>query len=324
MEKIEEWAKENNIECVNAEGVKHPAALLLDSSLITQSKKVEYDMKIIECGDYIQLYKFRRKKLNDKDLELLEEEEKKKINFDEFDLYKLENLSNKRNLNTIEYKNIMRSKFQLERLIKANEGLFKTFITLTFAENVDNIDTANKKFNTWRTYVKQLKKDFAYVCVPEYQKRGAVHYHLLTNLDISKNPDIIIPQKDKNGKILKNRYDVKGWSYGFARVDKLKDINVITYLSKYMTKDCDNRLYGHRRYLNSTNLKKVHESYIDLSNLKHYEYLDKKLKEKELSYNNSYVDYFGDEVNFFEFRSQHNIHYTKSIIEDINYIVISF
>ena len=42
--------------------------------------------------------------------------------------------------------------------------------------------------------------------------------------------------------------------------------------------------------------------------------IEKILKEKELYYNNSYVDYFGDEVNFFEFRSQHNIHYTKFVL----------
>lgn len=290
----------------NAEGVKHPGALLLDSSLITPTKLKEYDIKIIECGDYIQVYKFRRKKLVDKDLELLKEENQNK--FDELNLFKEENLSRKSEVGVVEYKNLMRSKFQLERLIKANEHIFKTFITLTFAENLTDIEQANKKFDIWRTYIKRLKKDFSYVCVPEYQKRGAVHYHLLTNLDISKNPDIIIPQLDDKGKKLKNRYDVKGWSYGFARVDKLKDINVITYLSKYMTKESDNRLYGHRRYLNSQNLIKPHESNLDLSNIKHYEYFEKILKEKEIVYTNSYVDYFGDDVSFFEFRSQHNIH----------------
>lgn len=279
-------------------------SLLLDSSLITQTNRVEYDLKIIECGDYIQVYKFKRKKIIDNSLELLNNDLKNVLNEDL--LYKSENYARRGELGFIEYKNIMRSKFALERLIKANESVFNTFITLTFAENVINIELANKKFNIWRTYIKRLKKDFKYVCVPEYQKRGAVHYHLLTNLDIDKDFEIIIPQK-KNNKILKNRYDVKGWTYGFARVDRLKDINVISYLSKYMTKDCDNRLYGHRRYLNSTNLVKPHESYMDLSNFKHFDYLEKILQNKNIDYQNQYLDYFGDKVDFFEFRSQHNI-----------------
>lgn len=283
----------------NLERKENLFSLLLDSSLITPTNKVEYDLKIIECGDYIQVYKFRRKKIKDNSLELLNDKSKNIL--DEDLLYKPENYSRRKELGVIEYKNIMRSKFGLERLIKANESIFKTFITLTFAENLTDIDYANKKFDIWRTYIKRLKKDFSYVCVPEYQKRGAVHYHLLTNLDIDKNPDIIIPQK-KDNKILKNRYDVKGWSYGFARVDRLKDINVISYLSKYMTKDCDNRLYGHRRYLNSNNLIKPHESYLDLSNIKHFEYLERILKEKNIDYQNQYLDYFGDNVDFFEFK----------------------
>ena len=195
-------------------------SLLLDSSLITQTKRVEYDTKIIDCGDYIQVYKFRRKKLNDNGLEPLFDKKKKKIiDFEDLELVKPTNLDKLCDINQIAYRNIIRSKFQLERLIKSNEKEFKTFITLTFAENLGNIDLANKKFNIWRTYIKRLKKDFKYVCVPEFQKRGAVHYHLLTNLDISKDLNIILPQKDKKGKILKNRYDVKGWSYGFVRVD---------------------------------------------------------------------------------------------------------
>ena len=36
----------------------------------------------------------------------------------------------------------------------------------------------------------------------------------------------------------------------------MKDINIIGYLSKYMTKDIDNRLFGKRRYLYSQNLVK--------------------------------------------------------------------
>lgn len=146
-----------------------------------------------------------------------------------------------------------------------------------------------------------------YVC----PKRGAVHYHLLTNLDIDKDPNIIIPQKENN-KILKNRYDVKGWTYGFSRVDKLKDIKVVAYLSKYMTKESDNRLYCHRRYLNSTNLKRPTMSYLNLNDIKSLEYLDTNIKNRELTFSKQYYDYFGEEVNFFEYRTQHNMHYAHS------------
>ena len=156
-----------------------------------------------------------------------------------------------------------------------------------------------------RTYIKRLKKDFSYVGVPEYQKRGVVHYHLLTNIAyndfslLSKEERKIWNKKEKQWKIGR---DVKGWSYGINMAIELKDINVISYLSKYMTKDCDNRLYGHRRYLNSNNLIKPHESYLDLSNIKHYDYFKEILENKNIDYQNQYLDYFGDEVDFFEFK----------------------
>ena len=216
-------------------------SLLLDSSLISETNRVEYDMKIIQCGDYIQVYKFRRKKIKDNSLELLEEKKKKIL--DEDLIYKPENFSRKSEVGYIEYKNLIRSKNQLERLIKANKKEFKTFITLTIAENLKDIDEANKKLHSWLVYIRKLKSDFIYAGVPEFQKRGAVHYHLLTNLDISKDTNIIVPQKEFTEKALKKLtkeqrkhcYDVKGWSKGYVRVDDLKSIeNVVTYLSKYL------------------------------------------------------------------------------------------
>ena len=59
------------------------------------------------------------------------------------------------------------------------------------------------------------------------------------------------------------------WNYGFASVFDLKGFNVVGYISKYMTKDIDDRLYDHRRYLYSNNLKTyrrvfklIHQRYI--------------------------------------------------------------
>ena len=53
---------------------KHPGALLLDSSLISQSY---YDYKIIECGKYVQVYQYLNKKASQKD-----KKEKTMIDYD--------------------------------------------------------------------------------------------------------------------------------------------------------------------------------------------------------------------------------------------------
>lgn len=99
---------------------------------------------------------------------------------------------------------------------------FKTFITLTFGENISNIKKANKCFNIWRTRIKKEYNNFKYVCVPEYQKRGAVHFHILSNLKL--NSSIVYKQKDKD-----NMYDIKYWNKGFSSAFSIneKDINII-------------------------------------------------------------------------------------------------
>ena len=84
--------------------------LLLDSSLIvTTNNKKLYNVKLVDCGDYIQVYYLQDKKLvskkNDDELSL------KKINIES---------SSKEDSNYIgvELKNIVRSKLECQRLAK--------------------------------------------------------------------------------------------------------------------------------------------------------------------------------------------------------------
>lgn len=284
-------------------------SLLLDSSLNIATKCKKYTLKIIKIGNYTQVYYYKKIKLkNDKNLE-----EEKEISQDY--LFKKENYHKKNDLKIIEYKNIMRSKFNLQRLVKANEEKFKTFITLTFAENITNIEQANRKFSIWRTKVKSIKKDFVYVCVPEFQKRGAVHYHLLTNLDIKKDSDIIIPQKKFTENQLKKMtpeqikhcYDVKYWSYGFSCVDDLTILtdNIVGYISKYMTKEIDNRLFGRNRYFSSRQgLLIPEEYYINLENDNEFRIFLDLLNKSDKVFENSYLDVFGDVIDFVEYKKK--------------------
>lgn len=295
QEQYYDYLRAKDEEKANAERV----ALLLDSSLISPTQEFKYDLKLVECGDYVQVYYFENTK---------KKKEKKEKEIDIDNLYKSEETYKRRTeLKTIEFKNINRSKFQLQRIVKANEDVFKTFITLTFADNIKNIEVANKKFDIWRTKIKSIYKDFQYVCVPEFQKRGAVHYHLLTNLEINKiyqytrrNKDLevqlIIPQENK-----KTQYDVKYWSYGYTSVFPMEDINVVGYISKYMTKDIDNRLYGKRRYLYSQSLKVPKECFIEKDS-KHLLNLLMLIENSDVTYKKSYLDYYGDEIQFIEYK----------------------
>lgn len=214
----------NRINETTSEGVKHPAAPLLDSSLISKYEDVErriiYDVKIIHCGDTYQIYKFdkTRSKENKRDRDILPKVSIKDIDTD--NLYKPDRVEE---VKPILLSNAIRSNLNCQRIAKANRDNWESFITLTFKENITDIVYANKIFNAWVSNVRKLKKDFKYIAVPEFQKRGAVHYHILSNLG-KEDTNIIIPQKERTEKTkdLTTLFDVKYWSRGFARVDFIK------------------------------------------------------------------------------------------------------
>ncbi|WP_432664199.1 hypothetical protein R9X47_27165 [Wukongibacter baidiensis] len=58
------------------------------------------------------------------------------------------------------------------------------FWTLTFAENVTDLEEANEEFTKFNKrlswYLYGVRKNvLKYICIPEFQKRGAVHFHIL-------------------------------------------------------------------------------------------------------------------------------------------------
>lgn len=297
-----------------------PGGSILDSSLIIQTKLKSYSVKVVECGKFKSVYfyddeRYLKEKNNEKINKYEEDKEKRKqiINrmFDDLDLQKEKSRGGVPTLQQIEEKNINRAKIEMQRLIKSNIEEFKTFITLTFDTNknadidINDISDANKKFNIWKTYIKRLKNDFKYVCVPEFQKRGAVHYHLLTNLDYNTSPLLLqeITTWNKKSRTYKTGKPIKGWKYGYSMAINLKGINVVGYMSKYMTKDIDSRLFGMRRYHYSRNLIKPTETYIDFNNKKDLLYYLKSLNDMNVCYKNNYYDKFGNEVLFVEYSS---------------------
>lgn len=296
-----------------------PGGSILDSSLITQTKLKNYSVKVVECGNYKSVYYYNEKKYkNLKDNEKIKNQEKENrkfkskqiINkmFDDLDLSKEESRRIP-TLKEIEEKNINRTKIEMQRLVKSNIHEFKTFITLTFDTNkntdidINDISDANKKFNIWKTYIKRLKNDFKYIYVPEFQKRGAVHYHLLTNIDYDTSPLLLqeIKTWNKKSRTYKTGKPIKGWKYGYSMAIPLNGINIVGYMSKYMTKDIDNRLFGYRKYSCSYNLKKPTEVYIDFDDPKDVLYYLKSLNDMEVCYENKYYDKFGNEVIYIEY-----------------------
>lgn len=181
-----------------------------------------------------------------------------------------------------------RSFSRLMDLAITNHKEFKSFITLTFADNVTDLDFANYEFKKWTQRMKYKKKDFKFVAVPEFQERGAAHYHILTN--VKCDSDLIPKQKKKklyNPNTKKNivleYYDLPTWQLGYSSAFDLlttdDNFSVALYISKYFWKDIDSRLFGRRKILASRNLKNPDIVKFDS---KEIEKIDKYIKNKQL------------------------------------------
>lgn len=125
------------------------------NDVILENSKSSYNIKLIDCGTYTQIYFYDTKKIR-----------KKKKEKTELNLIKIKNTftdnttlkNSNSNNNQIEDRNIIRSKLECQRLAKANIDDWKTFITLTFEENMTDIKQANKTFSYFIDKVRRVKK----------------------------------------------------------------------------------------------------------------------------------------------------------------------
>lgn len=146
-------------------------------------------------------------------------------------------------------KTLNKAKQNIRRLINANVWQYgepPIFLTLTFAENVTDTKQANYEFKKFRQRLEyMLNIKLKYVAVVEFQKRGAIHYHIvffnLPYVPVEKLSEV--------------------WSNGFIKVNKIDHVdNVGAYLTKYIGKEFqDDRLRGQKCYFTSRGLVKWEE-----------------------------------------------------------------
>jgi len=120
------------------------------------------------------------------------------------------------------------------------------FMTLTFKENIQDITYTNYEFNK---FIKRLnfhlyhvkKQSLKYLAVWEKQKRGAIHYHVV----FFSFPYIKVKELQEI------------WTHGFVKINKVdvdsKD-NRGRYISKYFSKDIDDKDYKQKAFFKSQNL----------------------------------------------------------------------
>lgn len=181
---------------------------------------------------------------------------------------------------------LQRAKRDLRRLINANHGQYgkeftSKFLTLTFGDNVTDMELANYEFEKFIKRLNYLvfgnkKANLKYNSVVEFQERGAIHYHVIIyNIPYVKH-DII----------------EKTWGNGWIWINKIDNVdNVGAYVTEYMGKDLeDERLQGKKSYFSSRGLFKP----IEITDKKIVETVAAALPFEKLKYSSQFDnDYLG-------------------------------
>lgn len=161
--------------------------------------------------------------------------------------------------------NLYKARNTLKKLAQANFSRGAKFVTLTFTDQSDfdikSIPDCNKKYQAFIRRLSRQMGVFKYITVIEYQKRGAVHYHILCNLPYIKKVEL--------GNI---------WSHGFVQINRVSDDgHIVRYISKYMMKNADDPRFSNlRRYHCSTKLDRP----VKLSYRLAHHYWEQVLREK--------------------------------------------
>lgn len=217
-----------------------------------KSKVDYYNVKIIETPTSIEIWEYldkpviytvKTEKEKEKELDIQEYKEEKTAS-EYYDALKRKQKH---------YENM---RWAIARIIDCNFDDKTKFMTLTFKENIDDVAYTNYEFNK---FIKRLnfyqynskKQQLKYLAVWEKQKRGAIHYHVIFfDFPYIKHEDL-----------------QKVWGHGFIKINKVgvdsKD-NRGRYVSKYFSKNIDERDYKQKAFFKSQNLKMPQIDYLKI------------------------------------------------------------
>jgi len=121
-----------------------------------------------------------------------------------------------------------------------------SFVTLTFAENVTEYESAIVSF---KQFCKRLRRKFdgiRYIATVEMQRRGAIHFHALLN----------VPCTEENAEEMK-----ACWTAGIVEVQEVFSVKgCVLYLCKdFETQDREHILFGKRCYFVSHGMEQCQQ-----------------------------------------------------------------
>jgi hypothetical protein len=211
----------------------------INTSQLTKKVLKTYSAKCVISGDHAETYEYRKAQTGAKPGKHGGSREPKK--------------------REARMDNIFRAKRTVRRLINANvdrhsrEKNRDKFLTLTFAENMTDIQQANRHFHNFMKKLRYHHGAFEYVGVPQiqwqrYKKYGVKvwHYHVA----VFGLP--YVAQKEL----------VEEWGRGTVSIEAMEAYeNPGSYMSRYMGKDfAGEELTGHRRFFTSRGLYRPEET----------------------------------------------------------------
>lgn len=220
----------------------------IDRKMVRQS-----NIKIIKCGNIFELYEYQIPYI--------------------YNLGKVSTSTRDKeedSPSTVRNDNIARTQRKIKRLINSNSfvyGFKPVFITYTFAKNIKDIKEANRKLKNHHLNLARLVgRRIRCLTVPELQKRGAIHYHIVY-FDLPYIPNI-------------KKVFQKSWGHGFLKIKVLYHVkNIGAYISKYFSKQwASERVIGTKGFFSSSNLFQP-EIYRDVAILSKYGNLVKEFSE---------------------------------------------
>lgn len=172
----------------------------------------------------------------------------------------------------------------VQRLVESNFNRESIFLTLTFNNqnkfDITDLKVCNLKVHGFMIKLKEESANLKYLIVPEFQKRGAVHYHLIINRPF-----------------IEKRLIQKFWKYGFIKVKDIYYLEGIgNYFTKYLTKNSDDeRLFGKRSFFTSKNFRRPKTAYGEYA-----EKIIDRLKERNINpyYKKSYQSEYNGVVQY--------------------------
>ena len=200
------------------------------TAYIPQHQIKDYNIRVVRSGNVLEIYQYENKVYYNYN----------QPNKQTHDRDKPENWGGKYDYN------LTRARREIRRVVWSNWNKYSKFLTLTYADNMQDRKQFLKDFKDFNKTMSRRGYPLRYIYVLEYQKRGAIHCHM-----VLFNPEYI------DIRILEN-----AWPHGFVKINCINDVhNLGAYVCKYLTKESlaeyNSRSYSTSKGLNRSIERKI-------------------------------------------------------------------